>query len=553
MNGNTNGTNGTNGSTNGGTKHLDDLDHVLVGAGFGGTLMLWRLRELGFRAHLIESTDRTGGVWSSNHYPGARVDSDVPTFEFSDPKLWKDWKWTERHPGQPEILTYFDYVREKLKLDDDISYNTTINSATWDETTKHWTLGSEEGSTFRARNVVWCIGYFTKRVYPNIPGLEKFKGPVLHPGAWPLDAVDVEGKRVGIIGTGASAVQIIQQVAPKVKSLTVFQRTPNTALPMVQRKLPPSGHDKSTYEAAFSRLLQTNSGFLYSSVDKSALDDTAEERDRFFDSLFAEGGFSFYLGNYRDLLTNLESNHLAYDYWRRSVWKRINDPALAAKLAPLEPMHSFGAKRPCLEQGYYEVFNQDNVKLVDLLEDPITRVTEDGVETASGLKELDILITATGYDAVIGSYRDLHVTGKDGKSLFHDRWAQGSVYTYLGLITSGFPNSFYIFGPQARLCSVSSYAGALLDLFKIMREKGYDSVESTPEADQEYNDRVVAAGDATVLGIGAGWFFGTNIPGKNKEPQIYLAGIPAYKGLTDEEAAKGYPNMVFTKAEDTKA
>ncbi|KAL8278115.1 hypothetical protein RQP46_009439 [Phenoliferia psychrophenolica] len=509
-----NGTNGTNGhSADAAPTSYDDLDVVLVGAGFGGTLMLWRLRQAGFKARLIERNSRPGGVWSWNHYPGARVDSDVPTFEFSDPELWNDWKWTERFPGQPEILTYFDYVTKKLKLDESTSYNTSVNSANWDDETKWWTIGSEQGATFKTRRVVWCTGYFTKRFVPAIEGLDSFKGTVLHPGAWPVGGVDLAGKSVGIIGTGASAVQLIQDIAPLVKDLTIFQRTPNTALPMVQRKLPPRGHDKAEYPGAFR---------------------------------YRVGGFSFYLGSYNDVMTSIESNHIAYEYWRRKVWERINDKSVAALLAPLKPLHSFGAKRPCLEQRYYEVFNQSNVKLVDVRSNPIEKITPTGVQTAAGINEVEVLITATGYDAVIGSYKDVNICGKDGKLLYEDGWANGSVKTYLGLMTSGFPNSHYIFGPQSPFANgptcVEVQTEALMELFNFMREKGYNSCESTPAADLSYKKEVNEAAAATV----AGWFWGTNVPGGRNEVQIYMKGIPAYKERVDEEKNAGYPNMTFT-------
>lgn len=250
-------------------------------------------------------------------------------------------------------------------------------------------------------------------------------------------------------------------------------------------------------------------------------------------------------------MTNLESNHLAYDFWRRKTWERINDKKTAALLAPLKPLHSFGAKRPCLEQAYYEVYNRSNVKLVDVRTDKIERITETGVQTGSALHEVDVLITATGYDAVIGSYKDVNIRGTGGRLLYEDGWAKGTVYTYLGLMTSGFPNSFYIFGPQSPFANgptcVEVQTEALLELFKHMRASGFNSVESTPEADKSYKKEVNGAAEATVLGIGAGWFWGTNVPGERNEVQIYMAGIPRWKGRADEEKDAGYPNLVFKK------
>ncbi|KAL8279714.1 hypothetical protein RQP46_007809 [Phenoliferia psychrophenolica] len=449
------------------TPGLNALDVVLVGAGFAGTLMLWRLSQAGFKVHLVEKNSRSGGVWSWNQ---------------------NDWKWTERFPSQPEILTYFEYVTDKLKLSNSTSYNTNIDWAKWDEDTKFWTIGSGGGATFRARRVVWCTGFFTKRLMPNLAGLDSFIGPIIHPGVWPKEGIDLAGKRVGIIGTGASGVQLVQTLAPVVGSLTVFQRTPNTALPMVQRKLPVQGLDKSTYPDAFRRLRETTTGFLYSPRDHSALDATPAERESFFEDLYRFGGFSFYLGSYNDVMTSIESNHLAYDFWRRKTWDRIEDKNVAAMLAPLKPLHSFGAKRPSLEQSYYECFNRSNVTLVDVRSDGIDHVLPNGIQLDSGaVHEFDVLVAATGYDAVTGSYRDLDVRGTGGR---------------------GFPNSFYVFGPQAPFAngptSVETQTAVLVQLLEHMRSSGYETAESTPEADASYKEAVNGAADATVLGIGAG-------------------------------------------------
>ncbi|KAL8276981.1 hypothetical protein RQP46_010616 [Phenoliferia psychrophenolica] len=524
------------------------LDVVLVGSGFAGILLLWRLRAMGFKVHLVERNKRSGGVWSWNYYPGARVDSDVPTFELTDPELWSDWKWSQRFPDQKEILTYFDYVTKRLKIDSHASYNTSINSATWDDATKLWTLKSIQGATFRARRVVWCTGLFTKSLSPNIAGLDSFKGEVYHTASWPESGVDLTGKRVGVIGTGASAVQLIQDVAPIVEHLTVFQRTPNTALPMQQAQLPPGGHDKAAYPGVFN-------GFLYEPSLKSCLDQTPAEREAFFEGLFAVGGFSYYVGSYRDTLTSVEANNHAYEFWQRKVSARIKDKAIAELLAPLKPLHSFGAKRPCLEQRYYEVFNQDNVnRLVDVRNDAIKRVTPLGLETTSGaVHEVDVLVTATGFDAVTGGFRDTDIRGKDNRSLYNDGWKDGAVFTTLGLMTSGFPNQFYVFGPQAPFAngptSIECMSEILLELLTYMRDNNFENVESTPAGDQDYKKVVEDAYAQTVLGdlgSGAGWFFGTNVPGGRCEPQLYIGGIQSYKKLARAEASAGYPNMVFS-------
>jgi cation diffusion facilitator CzcD-associated flavoprotein CzcO len=395
--------------------------------------------------------------------------------------------------------------------------------------------------------LIWCTGYFTKKYVPYLKGLDTFKGECYHTSEWPQSGLDVTGKRVGVIGTGASGVQTIQEVAPHVKQLTVFQRTPNTALPMQQRKLDPKNQSKETYPDTFKLRATTPSGFIYTLTPESALDQTPEKRRAFFEDLYKFGGFAFYLGSYQDILGNKEANMMAYDFWREKTWERIKDPKIAEKLAPKVALHVFGAKRPCLEQRYFEVFNQPNVELVDIRESPIEEITEKGVKTQDGEYELDVLVLATGYDAVIGGFKDLDIRGRGGKSL-SERWADG-VYTYLGMTTSGFPNMFYIFGPQSPFSNgptaIELQSNWIIKCLETLRQKNLKTIESTPEADEDYKKRLNEMGDATVFGLTASWFWGSNIPGNRHEAQLYMAGVPQYTQEIEECEKKGYAGFTL--------
>jgi cation diffusion facilitator CzcD-associated flavoprotein CzcO len=428
-----------------------------------------------------------------------------------------------------------------------ISFDTRVTNATWLENDSQWAVKAADGREFRSRHLIWCTGYFSKRYIPQFKGLGSFKGICHHTSEWPQKGVDFAGKRVGVIGTGASGVQTIQEVSTTVKQLTVFQRTPNTALPMQQKQLGPEDQHKERYPEVFKLRMTTPSGFIYENIDKSALDDSDEERRATFERLYKFGGFAFYLGSYKDVLTNPEANKKAYDFWREKTWERINDPVLREKLAPKEMLHVFGAKRPCLEQRFYEVFNQSNVELVDTREHPIDEITEKGVKVNGKEYELDILVLATGYDAVVGGFKDLEIRGRGGK-LLNDEWADG-VYTYLGMSTSGFPNMWYVFGPQSPFCNgptaVELQGNWIVKAVDHCFRNNIKTIESTPEADKEYKKRLNSVGDATVFGLTASWFWGSNIPGNRHESMLYLAGVPIYTQEIEECEKNGYAGYVL--------
>ncbi len=372
-----------NGSRSGDASGLD-CDVIVVGAGFAGLYQLHRLRDLGMSVVLLEAGSALGGIWHWNCYPGARVDSHVPLYEFSDERLWRDWYWDERFPDWKALRRYFDHVDATWDLSRDIRFNTRVRGATWDEDARRWRVVTDAGQSIRTRFFVLCTGFAAKAYIPEFPGLDDFASACHHTAHWPQEGVDMTGLRVGVIGTGASGVQVVQEAAKVAADVTVFQRTPILALAMQQRHLTKAGQDaaKAHYPDIFRRRTETDSGFDFIGSGESALSVSSQERQATYERLWQAGGFSFWAGGYSDLLINEASNRTAYDFWRDKVRARVNDPVTAELLAPKEPPHPFGVKRPSLEQTYYDAFNQQNVSLVDLRSTPIERITPAGVRTS---------------------------------------------------------------------------------------------------------------------------------------------------------------------------
>src|SRR5258706_8106948 len=404
---------------------IEDLDVIIVGAGFAGLYLLDRLRSMGMSVQVFEAGDAPGGVWYWNCYPGARVDSPGPMYQFSRDDLWRDWKFSELYPSWQEIREYFHYVDKKLGLSRDIRFNRRVNEAEFDPACNRWTVRSSNGSVTRARYFVLCTGLGSKPYMPELPGLSDFAGERHHTGLWPQQGLDLAGRRVGIMGTGASGVQVAQEAAGVAAHLTVFQRTPNLALPMRQRKLDDDTirRMKEYYPRAYQKRRTTFGGFDYEFLEKSAAEVSEDERRATFERVWEIGGFAPWVGSFNDLLANEQSNRAAYDFWRDKTRARINDPALAEMLAPTEPIHPYGAKRPSLEQNFFDIFNQPNVSLVDLRKTPIERVTRSGIKTAAGEHDLDVLVLASGFDAVTGGLTSIDIRGTQGETL-KEKWAK---------------------------------------------------------------------------------------------------------------------------------
>ncbi|KAK2734701.1 hypothetical protein FQN57_001471 [Myotisia sp. PD_48] len=529
-----------------------EVDALIVGAGFSGCYMLHKLRSAGFRAKIVEAGDGYGGTWHWNCYPGARVDSPVPIYEYSIPELWKTWSWSERFPSGVEIQQYFNHVDSVLGLRKDTIWNTKVTGANFDEVTNHWIVQTASDRRFRATYLILATGFAAKRSFPDWPGLEKFKGEIHHSSFWPHAGIDLANKRVGVVGTGSTGLQIAQTIEGSVKTLTVFQRTPNLALPLLQEKFLKENDAmlKESYPEQFHLRLSTFAGYPYDTIDRGTFDDSPEEREAFYEMLWAKGGFHFWLATYNDLLSNIDANHEAYRFWRKKVRSRINDPAIADALVPLIPPHPFGTKRPSLEWKWFDMFNEAHVKLVDIKNNPVDHVEERGIVTKDGkLHELDAIALATGFDAITGGLKAIDIRSVDGQSL-SECWEDG-VKTALGLMVSGFPNMFFLYGPQGP--TAFSNGPSCVDIqgdwitatIETLRSKGLHTINPCATAHKRWNDLNEAITSKTLFPQADSWYMGANIPGKPRQMLNFTGGLPAYSRELAQASANGYQEFVL--------
>jgi len=516
----------------------EQLDVLVVGAGFSGLYQLHRLRQCGFSVKIYEAAPELGGVWYWNCYPGARCDTHGPLYQYSIEELWQDWDFDELYPSWDKIREYFHHVDRKLDLSRDIRFDTRVSSARFDDAQRCWRVRTEDGRQATARFLVMCTGIGSKPYTPDIPGLSSFAGRVYHTAQWPQQGVDLAGLRVGVIGTGATGVQVIQETGPIAAHLTVFQRTPNMALPMRQRQLDAADKQalKHGLREKYAKRARTFGGYEFDFRDyagESAAGHTPEQVQAMYEKFWAEGGFVPWLGNFASIWTDEKTNRVAYDFWRDKVRQRIRDPRLQEKLAPTEPPHPYGVKRISLEQRYYEVFNQDNVELVDLKETPIEHVTERGVLCRDGrLHELDVLVLATGFDMVSGGLTAIDIRSPAGLSL-REHWRHG-VSAYLGTATHGFPNMLFVYGPQAPAglsngpSSSELHGDEVIALLCRLREQGLTRIEPTAEADAAWRRRIDDYAAGTLFGRADSWYMSSNIPGKPRQMINYPLGMPDY-------------------------
>src|SRR5580698_5853165 len=530
---------------------IEDLDVILVGAGFAGFYLLDRLRGMGMSVQLFEAGDGPSGVWYWNCYPGARVDSPGPMYQFSREDLWRNWKFSELYPSWREIREYFHYVDEKLDLSRDIRFNRHVNEAKFDPVHDRWTVRSGDGSVTSARYLVICTGLGAKPLFPALPGLSDFAGECHHTALWPQQGLDLTGKRVGVIGTGASGVQVAQEAASVAARLTVFQRTPNLALPMRQRKLDDATirRMKEDYPSAYEKRRTTFGGFDYEFLDRSAAEVSDAERQATFERIWEIGGLAPWVGSFNDLLVNEKSNRAAYIFWRDKTRARINDPFVAEILAPTEPVHPFGTKRPSLEQNFFEIFNQPNVSLVDLRKTPIECVTSGGILTAAGEHDLDILVLATGFDAITGGLTSIEIRGAEGETL-QEKWAKG-VHTHLGMTSAGFPNLLFVYGPQSPNAFANGPTCAELQgewiarMLNYLRQHRFARFEATVSAEEAWRAEVLDIADSTLFPRADSWYFGANVPGKRREMLAYAGGLSTYMDRCNQSAERGYEGFVI--------
>ncbi|KAK7054367.1 hypothetical protein VNI00_003561 [Paramarasmius palmivorus] len=538
-----------------------ELDVLIVGAGFGGLYQLHHFRKLGYSVKIFEAGSQMGGVWYWNCYPGARVDSPTPIYAFSFEEVWKDWTWTERFPGWQELRAYFRHVDQKLHLSKDVYFNTRVTQARWDATRQRWLVRSENGIAAHARFLVLTVGFASKPYIPAFKGVDRYEGVCHHTAQWPDGGVDLKGKKVAVIGTGASGVQVVQQLGEEreVEHLTVYQRTPNIAIPMRQCSLDVKAQEenKELYPVIFRRRLQTYSGMIMSRSLKPYYSMTPEERILALEDAYARGSFEFLSTICIDLTTNKAANSEVYQFWRKKTRARIRDPRMQDILAPRAAPHPMGARRHSLEQSYYEVFNLPNVDLVDTSETPITQFVPKGILTSDGIeREFDVIIFATGFDSVTGGITQIDIRGVDGSSIA-DKWKNG-VYTNLGMTTSNFPNMFFVYGPQSPTAfangpsCVEIQGNWIMECIKYMIDNKHPSIEATKEAEQRWRDLVFSIWDQSLLREGRSWWNGANIPGKVIEPLNFGGGLDYYARQCQDSAKNGYegfriPTLVRTK------
>ncbi len=525
-----------------------DPDVLVVGAGFSGVHLLHRARQAGLSVALVEAGAAPGGIWYWNCYPGARVDSHVPMYEFADPDVWRDWYWDERFPDWRALRRYFDHVIDRWGLRESMRFDTRVVRARFEESDARWTVELSRGGVLRPRHVVFCTGFAAKPHVPELPGIETFAGDHHHTARWPQEGLDLEGRRIGVIGTGASGVQVIQEAAGVAAHLTVFQRTPILALPMQQRSLDRDSQDeaKRRYPELFAARRRTNSGFDFPEQG-GTFDVDEQERRAIFEELWDNGGLSFWGGTFSDVLLDERANREAYRFWRDKVRARIDDLATAELLAPTDPPHPFGVKRPSLEQGYYEVFNRDDVTLVDLRTNPIEEVMPSGIRTASGRHELDLIVFATGFDAVTGGLTSIDIRGTSGETLAR-HWQDG-VRTHLGVACHGFPNLFFLYGPQSPsgFCNGPTCAEVqgewLTDLLVALRDSGHGRIEAKADSETAWREQVEFIASLSLFPMADSWYMGANIPGKRREMLNWPGGLQLYLEQCRNEAESGYPGF----------
>jgi cation diffusion facilitator CzcD-associated flavoprotein CzcO len=528
-----------------------DFDAIIVGAGLSGMYQLYRLRELGYRVRVFEAGTDVGGTWYWNRYPGARFDSESYSYGYSFSKeLLAEWEWSEHFAGQPETLRYCQYVAQKFDLRRDIQFESRVVSAIWQEETRSWTVKLEDGSSFSTRFLITAIGPLSTPTLPVIEGRDSFNGQSFHTARWPKQPVDFAGKRVAVIGTGATGVQTIQTIASQVGSLTVFQRTPNWCAPLHNGKIDAATQEKikAGYPEMFARCQETFACFLHTPDPRGAFEVTDEEREAFYEKLYGERGFGIWQGNFKDILTDRKANATISDFVARKIRSRVKNQTVAEKLIPKN--HGFGTRRLPLETFYYEVYNRDNVELVDISETPIERITPTGIKTSAKEFAFDIIIFATGFDAITGSFDKIDFRGIDGVRL-KDKWKMGPE-TYLGLMVHQFPNMLMLMGPHTALgniprsieYSVDWVTGAL----RFARDNGLTRLAASQAGVDAWTDHVKALGVGLLSNEVDSWMTGINRNVEGKTRRIiarYSGSAPAYRARCDEVAARGYDELLL--------
>ena len=546
-------------STEGRTVNVapTDFDVVIVGAGFAGMYLLHRLRRLGFSTRVLESAEDVGGTWYWNRYPGARCDVESVDYSFDfDPELEAEWKWSERYASQPEILRYAQHVADKHDLRRDIEFSTRVNSAVWSDDTTSWTVNTATGTTLTCRFYVMATGCLSIPKDVDIEGADRFTGPQYWTSRWPHEGVDLTGMRVGVIGTGSSAIQSIPIMAAQAAQLTVFQRTPNYSIPAYNGPVWPA--KRAAYEAdpVAYRLAARRSGGGVPLPEPtiSALSVSEEERNHAFEEAWKRGGIIEFLRTYTDLVVNLEANELLAEFVRNKIRSTVHDPVTAEVLCPND--HPIGTKRLCVDTNYYETYNLPHVRLVDLRQHPIAAITECGVDLIDESIEFDVIVFATGFDAMTGAIVNVDIQGRGGLTL-KDRWADGPK-TYLGLMSAGFPNLFMVTGPQSpsvlsnMIVSIEQHVEWITDCLVQLRAENSVVMEPTETAVNGWVQHVNDFADISLMPKANSWYMGANVPGKARVILPYPGGVDRYRMVCDEVTGNDYLGFVRRGPDATK-
>lgn len=531
-----------------------NVDALIVGAGFSGIYMLKRCRELGISARVIEAAADVGGTWYWNRYPGARCDVESLTYSYSfSDELQREWSWTERYARQPEILQYVARVVEKFDLRREMQFDTRVTVVAFDGTTNRWAIETDRGEHISAKYCIMATGCLSTPTRPDFKDLESYEGKTYHTGQWPHEEIDFTGNRVGIIGTGSSAVQSIPVIAEQAAHLTVFQRTPNFSVPAHHGPIDGDVVNmwKTRHEELRARARASRVGDIFEVSEISALDLTPEARDAEFERRWRQGSFNF-LASFSDLITSRAANNFAVEFAHKKIRERVKDPAIADMLCPTD--HPFGTKRLCVDTDYYETYNRDNVSLVDVKSAPIEKIIPKGLRAGSKEYEFDALVFATGFDAMTGALFNIDIRGRNGIQ-FKEKWSDGP-RTYLGLAVAGFPNLFTVTGPASpsvlsnMMTSIEQHIEWITDCMAYMETQDLATIEASTEAEDEWMQHVTDIADDTLFFESNTWYVGANIPGKPRVIYPYVGGVGAYREICDGIAAAGYKGFTLAPADE---
>ena len=534
-----------------------DVDVVVVGAGFSGLYLLYRLRKAGFSTRVFERGGDVGGTWYWNRYPGARCDVESLQYSYSfDEQLQQDWHWPEKFSAQPDILAYANHVADRFNLKKDIEFNIEVKASWFDENLKTWKITTNTGEEINAQYFIMATGCISTTQIPNIKGLSDYVGNTFHTGDWPHEEVDFSGQSIAVIGTGSSGIQSIPVLAKQAKKLTVFQRTPNYSIPSQNEPMTKKYERswKDVYSERRKEMRYSAHGSLKDLNDVPALSVDEDQRQELYTKRWAIGGTGF-LGSFNDLLTNADANYTAAEYVRQQIKRVVKDKETAEILCPRS--YPIGTKRICIDTGYFETYNRENVKLVDISKKPIQRLVTDGIIVDDQLYAFDSIIFATGFDAMTGSIFNVDIKGRDGLAL-KEKWNAGPK-TYLGLMSASFPNLFMITGPGSpsvksnMIMSIEQHVDLVIETLLSMRRKGLSVVEPELEAENKWVDHVQEVANKTLFPQANSWYMGANIPGKPRLFMPYIGGVGAYREICEEIVANNYRGFKFEKSKQVIA